>query len=272
MSDADGPTGGGTDLHNHLIPGVDDGAADAEEARAALLALRDAGVRCVATTPHVDASQLLRASWQERAAALDAAWDRLVGIGADAAPDVTLVRGAELRLDIADADLSDPRVRYGGGATALVEFAYFNVPPYSERIVARLVEQRVTPVIAHPERYRGVASSWGVVQAWREVGGITQVNAGSFLGRYGKEPRENALRMLDLGWIDVVASDYHARGVPHLQAARSWLQSNGAEEQAHLLFVVNPARVLSGERPLPVPAVARKRDLLHRLWDALRDR
>jgi protein-tyrosine phosphatase len=259
-------TGTSTDLHNHLMPGVDDGAANDDEARSALLAMRDAGVRRIATTPHVSASAFLRRSWEKQLTALDAAWQRLRELGAEVVPDVELHRGAEVRLDIPDPDLSDPRIRLGGGPSVLVEFAYFTVPPHSERLVARLREGGWIPVIAHPERYRGIATTLGVVATWRAAGGLVQVNAGSFTGRYGNEPKSIAQTLLAHGLIDCIASDYHGRGAPALSGARAWITSIGPSDQADLLFEINPARILKGEAPLPVPPLERKRGPLSRFW------
>lgn len=262
--------GGMTDLHSHLMPGVDDGATNDEEAREGLIAMRDAGVRQIATTPHVDASAMLRASWERRAAALDAAWERLQAIAAEAVPDVALYRAAEVKLDVPDADLSDARVRLGGGPAALVEFAYFTVPAYSDRMIGRIAASGWVPLIAHPERYRGIASDLRVVATWRMAGAWIQVNAGSFTGRYGAEAKANAISLLTGGQIDCIASDFHSRGTPELRAARTWLESIGATDHAELLLDVNPARILGGEAPLPVPTLERKPGLMSRIWNVVK--
>lgn len=264
---------GGTDIHNHLMAGVDDGAADEAQAREALAALHAAGVRRIATTPHVDASVLARKNtWERRAAALDAAWERLCEIARDTVPDVQLHRAAEVRLDVPAPDLSDPRVRMGGGTAVLIEFAYFAIPPFSERVLGQLLDAGWTPIIAHPERYRGLAANPGMVATWRAAGAVIQVNAGSLTGRYGPEPRAAATRLLEQGWIDCLASDYHARGVPHLQAAREWLEANGGAPQAVLLLEVNPNRILDGEVPQPVPPLERPDGWMSRVLRAVRGR
>lgn len=262
-------SGGLTDLHSHLMPGVDDGAVDDDEARSGLLAMEAAGVRRLATTPHVDASALLRPSWESRAAALDDAWQRLLAVAGEAVPEMTLHRAAEVRLDIPDPDLSDDRLRLAGGPAALVEFAYFTVPPYSDRMIARLQQQGWIPVIAHPERYRGIATQLGIVVAWREAGARIQVNAGSFTGRYGSEAKANAVNLLRAGLIDCLSSDYHSRGTPELQPARAWLHSHGASDHAELLLEVNPDRILSGLDPLPVPPLEPKRGIFSRIWKGI---
>lgn len=263
-------TGWMTDLHNHLMPGVDDGATDGDESRAGLIAMRDAGVRRIATTPHVDASAMLRPSWQRRIGALDEAWQQLCRIGEEAVPDVALHRAAEVRLDVPDPDFSDARIRLAGGPAVLVEFAYFTVPPFSERMVQRIRASEWIPVIAHPERYRGIGADLRIVAVWRERGALIQVNAGSFTGRYGSDARSSAVGLLTAGLIDCMSSDYHSRGTPELKAARAWLESAGATGQAELLMDVNPARILAGEPPLPVPALERKPGIMARIWNVMR--
>jgi protein-tyrosine phosphatase len=267
----DTPSSGSvTDLHNHLMPGVDDGAANEVEARAGLIAMREAGVARIVTTPHVDASAIPRRTWGARMEELDAAWTTLKAIAAEATPGLILHRAAEIKLDLPEPDLSDERLRIAGGNAVLVEFAYFTVPPYSDRMIARLVGHGLIPVIAHPERYRGSGMDATVVAAWRAAGGRVQVNVGSLTGRYGVDARKNAIRLLTAGLIDCLASDYHSRGIPELAPAREWLEAAGAGEHAELLLDVNPARIVSGEMPLQVPALDRKPGLLLRLWNAVR--
>lgn len=262
---------GGADLHSHLMAGVDDGASDETQSRDALRALYEQGVRRIATTPHVDASVLARpGSWKKRAAELDAAWERLRTVASETVPDVVLERAAEVRLDVPDPDFSDERIRLGTGGVVLVEFAYFSIPPFSERILRQLVEQGYTPVVAHPERYRGLGVNPGIVGAWRAAGAWVQVNAGSLIGKYGPEPKSAAVGMLERGWIDCIASDYHARGVPYLAAARSWLESHGAASHAVLLMEVNPGRILDGEAPHAVPPLERRDGWMSRVLRAVR--
>src|SRR5690606_2377723 len=105
---------------------------------------------------------------------------------------------------------------------------------------------------------------------WRAAGAVIQVNAGSLTGRYGSGARANAATLLTHGQIDCLASDYHSRGVPELQPARTWLDSIGASDHAELLLDVNPARILAGEPPLPVPPLERKPGLMSKLWNAVR--
>lgn len=242
------------DFHNHVIPGVDDGAGDVAEARAALASLQAAGVEAVIATPHLDASLTHRAAaLAARLAEIDAGWATLTQLRAREFPELRLLRGVELMLDVPDPELEDPRLRLAGTRFVLIEFPMMSVPPGSVRVLGRLVAQGWAPIIAHPERYRGLDGKIELAGQWRDAGACLQVNSGSLIGRYGPGPRRVAFALLERGWADYLASDYHARGQPTLREAHELLVERGADEHAQLLLRVNPLRIPEEGRPLPVP-------------------
>lgn len=258
-----------TDFHNHLMPGVDDGAKSVEHARTALAALRDAGVARIITTPHFNASVTLdAAALARRLAELDAGWEQLRPLAAEFG--VELHRGAEVALDVPRPDLGDPRIHLAGTRFVLVEFAFMTVPPHSASVLSAVRAGGVQPVLAHPERYGRLESDPVGARAWREAGALLQVNGGSLLGRYGEGARRTALRLLREGLVDYVCSDFHARGDPGIGRYREALEELGGHEQARLLLEVNPQRLLEDEPPLPVPPLAGARgtlrDRLRRLF------
>ena len=255
------------DFHNHLAPGVDDGAADLEQARAALAALSGQGVHTLVTTPHLQGALTSHPErLHARLAELDAGWERLRALAAAEFPALRVERGAEVMLDTLAPDLSDPRTRLAGTSFALVEFAHMSVPPNADQPLFHLKQRGWTPVLAHPERYGESGSLLDQVDHWRRMGTRLQVNAGSLLGRYGSHAREVAWRLFELGWVDYLSSDYHARGRVSLQEARAALIARGGELQAGLLLETNSARLLAGEPPLDVPPLPPPRSLLRRIF------
>lgn len=254
-----------TDFHNHVIPGVDDGARDETESRSAVAAMAAQGITRIVATPHLDGSLTLDpAELTARLDQLDAGWARLTAaIPADGG--VRLDRGAEVKLDAPEVELSDPRLRLAGSNTVLVEFAHFTVPPRSEEALSRIVRAGYQPLLAHPERYHGVDPELRVVRSWLDAGAYLQVNAGSVLGRHGERAEKLAMRLLAGGWVHCMASDYHARGEPDTAAARALLESWDGEEQAGLLFEENPGRLLEDRGCLPAPPLTAPRSLRHRL-------
>ena len=247
------PLGTAVDLHTHLMPAVDDGAQSAEAAGRAAEELARAGVAVAVATPHVDAdSMAYERARKHRLSELDRGWEELRRAAGDA---LSLRRGAEVRLDAPSPDLSDERLRLGGSRAVLVEFGALQLPPHGERQLAELVEDGWLPVLAHPERYRGIADRPEAVGRWRDAGAALQVNCGSLIGQYGRQARETAWRLLEEGRADLLATDWHARGEVPLAPAVAELRDRGADEQARLLLETNPRRVLEGKRPSPVPPV-----------------
>lgn len=262
---------GAVDFHNHVIPGVDDGATDDAEAALALEAFAAQGTHHIVATPHVNASLTLRPkALAARLAQIDVGWDRLLALARGRFPDIELHRGAEVMLDTPEPDLSDARLRLAGGSFALIEFPFMNVPPHSVRVLEGIVTAGVTPVIAHPERYAGITPDSALTAAWRTAGALLQVNAGSITGRYGPAARANALALLERGMADYVCSDFHARGRPATGSARRMLAEMDGLEQAELLTVVNPRRLLAGSAPIPVPPLRERRTAWARLRRWLR--
>ena len=249
------------DFHNHLLPAVDDGAATIDESRAALVAMRDQGVRTVVVTPHLQGSTTERPdALGEALAPIDRGFEEFSRMVAEEFPDVQIERGVELMLDSPSPDLTDPRLRLARTNFVLVEFPGMAIPPHSVQALYRLRLQGWWPIVAHPERYRNL-DSVEIIEEWRSVGAHLQVNAGSVVGRYGTRAGELAWELLGNGSADYLCSDYHARGRLAIEECRAAFQESGGQESFNRLTVENPARMLRGEEPLPTTRVQRRRSL-----------
>jgi len=251
-------TGPATDVHSHLIPGVDDGAANLAEARAAVAAFDRDGVTAAIATPHFDGSLTLSSERVgERLALFDAGFAALTSDADVLASGVRLMRGVELMLDVPNPDVCDDRLRLNGTHFVLVEFPALQLPPSNADYAMRaLREHGWQPVLAHPERYRNVDDTIEQLLPLRYAGAHFQINAGSLLGHYGTRPQRHALALLERGWVEYGSSDFHARGMPAVAAARAQLAAAGATEHAELLFCENTARLVRDELPRPVPPLA----------------
>ncbi len=247
-----------TDFHNHLIPGVDDGARDAEFSAGALGAFRHEGVRQVITTPHFDGALTHQPErLATRLAELDAGWEVLRGVvAADAerhGSAMRVERGVEVMLNVPDPDLTDARLRLAGTHFVLVEFPMLQLPPVNAAVAVGLIRKAGwIPVVAHPERYRNLESLMPLRQ-FLAAGALLQVNAGSLFGDYGSTAQKWAMEIFANGLASYVCSDYHARGEPGVARFARALADAGFANQATLLLSVNSARLLAGEAPQPVP-------------------
>lgn len=259
------------DLHNHLVPGVDDGARDLEAVLESVERMTRAGIRRIVTTPHIRAGRTQdRRDLEYRLDEVERAWDTAADAIGRAFPEVEYRLGHEVMLDVPDPDLSDPRLRLAGTDFVLVEWPRMHIPPATTRVIERIVSAGYRPVIAHPERYVGMGDALDVVASWREAGAALQLNYGSFVGRYGSDPRTNAFRLLRRGWADYLSTDFHGRSNLKLYKQEAWalLAEFGAREILSTLSIVNPGRLLRNEAPVPVEPLPDQRGF----WARLKER
>jgi protein-tyrosine phosphatase len=265
--------GGQTDLHSHLVPGVDDGSRNLDDVLEGVGRMVDRGVTTIVTTPHLDGSLTLESgALERRLSRMDAAFEEARAAVARVHPELRFLRGHEVKLDCPDPDLSDPRLRLADSDFVLVEWPGLLIPPGTPRVLKALRSQGREFLIAHVERYRGYDEGMTILERWREEEVFFQVNHGSLAGRYGTEARKRALRMLQEGWVDCLASDFHGRPDLrlYLTAARRLFRELEAEEAWTLLTEVNPARIAANEKPLPVPRLTMPRGMWERLTSLFR--
>lgn len=258
------------DIHNHLVPGVDDGARSLEQALDAICEMWEQGVRRITTTPHIDAEVISRPDrFAARIAEIDAAWELLARGASERFPELDLARGNEIMLDTPHFTPEDARVRLAGTHYVLVELPRQFIPAGSADLLYRLKVEGWTPVVAHPERYHaGPEGLLTLIESWRRAGALTIVNAGSITGGFGAEIRRTALELLRRGWVDMIGSDFHARPQRPLLLASCYDQlcAWGGEAQAALLLSTNPGRLMDGGELLDVPPL----DVADGVWARIR--
>ncbi|MBS1370018.1 MAG: hypothetical protein HPZ91_08710 [Lentisphaeria bacterium] len=225
------------DLHSHILPGIDDGAADFEAACRMLAAAKRDGVMMLAATSHASAP----------AADYDAAFARLEPEAAKFG--ITLLRGLEYDYCRLEPEL--PFVTLGATRFILLDFAQPSLPPGAEAMLFTLAQRGFRPVVVHPERLFAT-DPLRTLEPIAGLDPVFQLNSGSILGRYGKKVRESALRLIDGGCCHFFANDAHNENGFRLTECRALLSKRYPPETVTLWFEENPARILAGEEPLPV--------------------
>jgi len=196
------------DLHAHVLPGVDDGARDLEEALAMLRLAQEDGTTVLCATPHAHGPTYA----VDRAVAV-AAHERLATAARAAGLTIELRLAGEtwFRPDLARLAREGllPTFAAGGHRYALVEFPPTHVPPEAAEVLFELRLEGVTPVIAHPERNPSFWARPADAVALRAQGALLQVTAGSLTGLFRRESRDCAKALARAGAVDVLASDCH---------------------------------------------------------------
>jgi len=256
------------DIHNHLVPAVDDGAKNLSAVLDSIERMTRLGIRRVVTTPHIQGSLTLNADrLDERLAEVTEAWEGAAAAIKEEFPEVEYRRGHEVLIDVPEPDLSDARIRMAGTSFVLIEWPRLHVPPGTTRVVKWIRDQGYRPIIAHPERYAGMVHTPELAFRWRDAGGLLQVNYGSLVGRYGKEAQTVAFRLLEAGLVVYLASDFHGHSSLKIYKTEAWteLQERGSTELLEVLCRTNPSRLLEDEEPVPVGGVTRDTRLLSKL-------
>ena len=234
------------DIHNHLLPGIDDGAADMAEALAlARLAVAD-GITHLLCTPHIHPG-LYDNTADGIAAALDAYRAALeregIALAVAAAAEVRF--GLEVMTQAPQGGL--PMMgEWNGQAVLLLEFPHTEVPFGAERLTEWLIDRDIRPMIAHPERNRDIINDVGRLGPFLSQGCLTQVTASALTGQFGPASRQRAEQLVIDGQATCLASDAHntRNRTPCLSQGTRAAADLIGREAAQTLSQDNPWRIV----------------------------
>ena len=237
------------DIHNHLLPGLDDGSPDMETSLAmARIAVAD-GITHIVCTPHANHRypyDLFRV--EDLIANLRA---RL----AEARIPLQLARGADFHLtyeNIQEA-LADPaRFSIAGRGYVMTElpdygsFSSFGETYYELRLAG------MTPVLTHPERNPTLQENRAKLYDWLHLGVLVQVTANSVLGHMGKKARRMSLDLLESKQVHFIATDAHntSSRPPRMRETYDLVAKRFGTAYADALCKSNPMNAFAGT-PLP---------------------
>ena len=247
------------DLHCHILPGIDDGAADLSVSLAMARASVAQGVTVVACTPHIlpglyhNSGPGIREAVKQLQEVLNQEGIPLqLATGADVhmAPDFVAGLRAGRLLSIADT-------RY-----VLVEPPHHTAPPQMEDFFFNLIVAGYVPILTHPERLSWVPSRYETIKRLVGAGVWMQITAGSFAGAFGRNALYWAERMLDEGYVHLIASDAHdaERRPPNLAAGRELVAKRVGAEEAQCMVLTRPAGILKDQIPSSLPGTLKVAD------------
>ncbi len=238
------------DLHCHYLPAIDDGARDLAESRALLEGLYGLGFECVVATPHMrpglfdNEAPRLREVFEQTRSQLT---------GAPQLPRLCL--GAEHYFDdvVFGRILSNQALPYPGGRAILLEFYEIDFPHTIDHRLADLKRRGLTPVIAHPERYRPLWGHPDVLERLLDVGAAALLDTAALVGKYGRQSRKAAEELLDLGLYRAACSDAHRPDdVREVARGMEWIVKNYGDAELEDLFVEGPRTLLGEPTATPV--------------------
>jgi protein-tyrosine phosphatase len=231
---------GFVDIHAHVVPSGDDGAATVEEGIELCRIAFEAGTRVLFATPHA------HAEWGQfpRTADRSDLYERSFPLVRDAVREwgLDLRRGWELYPTVVTDGVELDAYRLEGTRAVLVEFPgwWLDVDGAVELVAeaARVVERAdLVPLLAHPERCTAVAADPAAVRHLTEAGWPLCLNGPSLTGEHGAAAERTAWRLLGDGVVSIVASDAHGFSrPPRVDAAYAAVEAKIGRAAALPLF------------------------------------
>lgn len=236
---------GFVDIHTHILPGVDDGALNMDEALELVRMARENGTTHLVLTPHY------RGRWRSNTPQLlRRQFEQLEALVKDAAPDMTLYLGNEAAIEreVGDKVAEGRILPLHNSHYVLLEFEYGSSRIQMVDGVMGVIGCGYTPIIAHAERYRIIQKDKKLAGDLLEVGALIQLNADSVMGKCGLGIKWTCGRLLRKGLVQFIASDAHdpKERPPLLKECYEYVCKRYDRDYADALFRENALALLSG--------------------------
>ncbi|MDM8177231.1 histidinol phosphatase [Olivibacter sp. LS-1] len=194
-----------TDMHAHILPGIDDGADNVETSIALIRGLRTLGYKRFIATPHIISD--LHPNTKET---IESAFHKLKQALLAEQMDVDIDYAAEYMMDEMFEGLMEqgPLLKLAGDYV-LVETMFMAEPPNLSTVLFDMQTAGYKPVVAHPERYHFVFNKPAKAERMKDRGALLQINALSLTGYYGKHEKHTAIQLLEAGLVDFIGTDLH---------------------------------------------------------------
>ena len=195
-----------TDIHSHILPGIDDGSPDIETSIILLKGLSALGIKKMIATPHVIADL-----YRNTPEIIMAALAKLKVACIDENIDIEIEAAAEYMID----DSFIQMLAEGNQLLTiydnliLTEQSFNSVADNLHEIAFSLLTNGYRPVLAHPERYEYYHNNYKNYGLLKEMGFLLQINVLSLTGYYGKSVAKVTEYLFENNLVDLVGTDLH---------------------------------------------------------------
>lgn len=218
-----------TDMHCHLVPGIDDGQREATSAADLVAHEASWGIKRIFCTPHIT-----QGSFENTPEIIAGAFGRLQEAVHATGVEMELGYSAEHRLDgFFQQQLQAGKVRPFPGGYLLVENSFLQEGWNLDQELFDLQVKGFKPILAHPERYSYYHGDAARYDALHNAGTLFQVNLLSLAGYYGKGEKRVAEALIERGLVDFVATDMHSHR--HCEAIEAYMGSRDFRRHAAAL-------------------------------------
>ncbi len=195
-----------TDVHSHLLPGIDDGSPDLSTSLHLIKSMIDLGFQQFTATPHV-----MQDIWKNTDESITQSYSFLRAALDENNINCPLVAAAEYMVDENLEQLVKNKLplRTIRNNWVLIEISFLQAPLQLNNILFEMQLQGYQPILAHPERYLYYANNIKELIVLKDMGCILQSNLLSFSGYYGKDVLRFAEHLVDQQLISLLGTDLH---------------------------------------------------------------
>lgn len=198
----------GTDMHSHLVFGIDDGAQTIEDSLQLIELLMQMGYKKCITTPHIfrdlylNSPDTIRPNFLKVQEAIkERQWDFEFHFAAEYYCDEHFEKLIE-----------KDEVLTMGNRYVLLEYSFQEEPANAKRTLFNLQIQGYKPILAHPERYEYFHNMFHKYEELVERDVQLQLNLNSLSGHYGLNVKKASEKLIDAGLISFIGTDCHHVG------------------------------------------------------------
>lgn len=229
-----------TDIHCHVVPGVDDGSPDAKTSADLIEAMQGWGIRRIIASPHVT-----QYTFENDSATIEPAMQALQAELDSRGNAIAVSHSAEYRLDeLFLRRLESNDLMLLPDDHILIENSFLQEPWNLDQLVFDLQVRNLRPILAHPERYAYYYNRKERYAELHSTGLAFQINLLSLAGHYGKAEQKIAEHLIAEGLVDFIGTDLHRRS--HAASIDAYLRTSQARRHFDAL-----ARTLRNDTAFP---------------------
>ena len=230
------------DIHNHILPGVDDGSGSMAETIRLVQLEYEQGVRRIIFTPHYRRG-MFEVALTDKEEVFHRVCEQLSG----RFPEMKFYLGCEYYATphMMERILADARYRMPTGRAVLVEFSYTGTFATLLKTIEDLRNADLIPVIAHFERYECLHKDRTLLSRLKQAGAVLQMNCDGILGKEGFKMKRFCMKALKEELVDLLGSDAHNTGSRsvHIGETAELIQKKMGADYVQKLLQTNPGQL-----------------------------
>ncbi|WP_078429765.1 tyrosine-protein phosphatase [Alkalihalobacterium alkalinitrilicum] len=233
------------DIHCHILPSVDDGAAHKAESIQMIEQAIEEGITTIIATPHH-----LNGPYINEKQSIIKAVDQLNEEIKINGLNMNILPGQECRIYgdlVSDYHKGDILPLADSNKYVFVEFPSNHVPRYAKQLFYDMQLAGLTPIIVHPERNSQITEKPDLLYDFVTSGVLTQITTSSLTGHFGKKIKRFTEDLIEHNLTHFLASDAHSlvKRPFRMREALSELEKNFGTEVVYQ-FQENANLVVSG--------------------------